>query len=51
MPLLVLELVPGKTLAERLKKGRLAVEEALVSVARLPRGWSRRMSKESSIGI
>ena len=29
MPLLVLELVPGKTLAERLKKGRLAVEEAL----------------------
>ena len=46
---LVLELVPGPTLAERLAKGPLDVREALPSRARLPRLSRRPMRGESCI--
>ena len=40
---LVMELVPGQTLAERIAKGALPLEEALRSPVRLPKPLKRRM--------
>ncbi len=42
---LVMELVPGQTLAERLSGGPVEVEEALEAAARLPQPWKRRTRK------
>jgi len=46
---LVLELIEGPTLADRIAEGPIPVDEALPSPSRLPKRWKRPMSKGSSI--
>ena len=48
---LILELVEGPTLAERLVDGAIPLEEALPSHGRSPREWSSPMSAASFIAI
>ena len=47
---LVMEYLEGETLAERLQKGPLPLEQALKSPSRSPRPWTRRIGGGSSTG-
>ena len=49
-PFLVMELVPGQTLAERLRHGALRFAKRSTSAARSPKGSKRRTTRASSIG-
>jgi serine/threonine-protein kinase len=48
---LVLEYVPGPTLADRLQRGRLPIREAILAGAKIARRSKPRTPKELSIAI
>ena len=48
---LVLELVEGPTLADRLTEGAVTIDEALPIASQMPRPSKRRMKRASSTGI
>ena len=48
---LVMELVEGEDLAERIARGPTPLDEALPIVKQIARRWRRRTSKASSTGI
>jgi len=48
---LVMEFVPGETLAERIHKGPIPLEEALAIARQIAKRSRQRTKKASSIGI
>jgi serine/threonine protein kinase len=47
---LVMELVPGETLAERIARGAVPIEECLGILRQVAEAWRPRTRRESSIG-